>query len=114
GSSGWNSTTRMAVPLSGGDSPIGLSALSSLNEKPGGEESVIHRLTAGTPDLPGVSGSLLSKIATALLFASSPVTTRRTSAPVATEHAASRATHAHIALWIMASSLLYLVWRARS
>src|SRR5215831_11552993 len=47
GSSGWNSTTRMAVPLSGGDSPIGFSAASSLNEKPGGEESVIHRLTAG-------------------------------------------------------------------
>jgi hypothetical protein len=30
------------VPLSGGDKPIGLTALSSLNESPGGDESVIH------------------------------------------------------------------------
>src|SRR5262244_703780 len=50
GSSGGNSTPRIAVPLSGGDSPMGLAALSSLNENPGGEESVIHRFAAGMPD----------------------------------------------------------------
>src|SRR5215831_4992989 len=54
GSSGGNSTTRIAVPLSGGDSPMGLAALSSLNENPGGEESVIHRFAAGMPDRPGL------------------------------------------------------------
>src|SRR5438132_3720907 len=87
GSSGGNSTTRIAVPLSGGDSPIFLVALSSLNENPGGEESVIHRLAAGLPEPPGLSVNLPSNRATALLLASSPVTTRRMSAAVAAEQA---------------------------
>ena len=38
------------MPLSGGDRPIGLVALSSLNENPGGDEFVIHRLVEGIPD----------------------------------------------------------------
>src|SRR5215831_211288 len=92
GSSGGNSTTRMAVPLSGGDRPIGLAALSSLNEKPGGDESVIHRLRAGMPDFPGLSVKRLSKSAIALLSASSPVTTRRMSAALPAEHASRIAT----------------------
>src|SRR5712691_6877219 len=87
GSSGGNSTTRIAVPLSGGDRPIGLAALSSLNDNPGGEESVIHRLAAGLPDFPGLSVRRLSNSAIALLLASSPVTTRRTSAAVPVEQA---------------------------
>src|SRR5262249_25389061 len=84
GSSGGNSTTRIAVPLSGGDKPMGLAALSSLNENPGGEESVIHRFAAGMPDRPGLSVRRLSNSAIAL--ASRPVTTRRISAAVALEH----------------------------
>ena len=50
GSIGGNSTTRIAVPLSGGDRPIRLAALSSLKESAGGDESVIQRLAAGLPD----------------------------------------------------------------
>src|ERR1700756_6054311 len=87
GSSGGNSTTRIALPLSGGDRPMGLVALSSLNENPGGEESVIHRFAAGLPDRPGLSVRRPSNSAIALLLASRPVTTRRTSAAVALEHA---------------------------
>src|SRR5215813_8322139 len=83
GSSGGNSTTRIAVPLSGGDRPMGLVALSSLNENPGGEESVIHRFAAGLPDRPGLSVRRPSNSAIALLLASRPVTTRRISAAVA-------------------------------
>src|SRR5262249_56606249 len=85
GSSGGNSTTRIAVPLSGGDSPMGLAALSSLNENPGGEESVIHRFAAGMPDRPGLRVRRPSNSAIALLLASRPVTTRRISAAVAVE-----------------------------
>src|SRR5262249_3614699 len=80
GSSGGNSTTRIAVPLSGGDRPMGLAALSSLNENPGGEESVIHRFAAGMPDRPGLRVRRLSNSAIALLLLSRPVTTRRISA----------------------------------
>jgi hypothetical protein len=69
GSSGGNSTIRIAVPLSGGERPIGLAALSSLNENPGGEESVIHRLAAGLPEPPGLSVSRPSNSATALQHA---------------------------------------------
>src|SRR3982074_2160052 len=87
GSSGGNSTTRIAVPLSGGDKPIGLAALSSLNESPGGDESVIHRLAAGLPEPPGLSVRRPSNSAMALLLASSPVTTRRISAAVPLEQA---------------------------
>jgi hypothetical protein len=47
--SGGHSTTRITVPLSGGGSPIGLSAASFWNENPSGEESVIHRLAAKNP-----------------------------------------------------------------
>src|SRR5262245_52579673 len=91
GSNGGNSTTRIAVPLSGGDSPIGFCALSSLKEKPGGEESVIQRLAAGIPDLPGLSVSRPSNNAIALSLASSPVTTRRISAALAAEQASRTA-----------------------
>src|SRR5882757_8510465 len=87
GSSGGNSTTRIAVPLSGGDRPSGFVALSSLNENPGGEESVIHKLAAGLRDPPGLSVSRPSNSAIALLLASRPVTTRRMSAAVLVEHA---------------------------
>src|SRR5262245_17727907 len=87
GSSGGNSTTRIAVPLSGGDKPIRLAALSSLKEGAGGDESVIQRLAAGLPEPPGLSVTLLSNSATALLFASRPVTTRRISAAVPLEDA---------------------------
>src|SRR5436190_4582323 len=104
GSSGGNSTTRIAVPLSGGDNPIFLVALSSLNENPGGEVSVIHRLAAGLPEPPGLSVSRPSNSATALLLASSPVTTRRTSAALATEHASVIAAIDKIVLRIMVSS----------
>src|SRR5947208_9028010 len=104
GSSGGNSTTRIAVPLSGGDRPSGFVALSSLNENPGGEESVIHRLAAGLPEPPGLSVSRPSNSATALLLASSPVTTRRTSAAAATEHASVMAASDQIVPRIMVSS----------
>src|ERR1700730_19320443 len=87
GSSGGNSTTRIAVPLSGGDRPMVLGALSSLNENPGGEESVIHRFAAGLPDRPGLSVRRPSNSTTALLLASRPGTTRRPQAAVAPEHA---------------------------
>src|SRR5713101_7782530 len=84
GSSEGNSTTRNFVPLSGGDIPIGLVAGSSLNENPGGYESVIHRLSDVIPYGPGPSVRRLSNSTIALLLASSPVTTRRISdaAPV--------------------------------
>src|SRR5262249_14400373 len=103
GSSGGNSTTRIAVPLSGGDRPMGLAALSSLNENPGGEESVIHRFAAGMPDRPGLSVRRLSDSATALLLASRPVTTRRISAAAAAEHANTTTTIEQNALRIIAS-----------
>src|SRR5882672_7448024 len=106
GSSGGNSTTRIAVPLSGGDSPIFLAALSSLNENPGGDESVIHRLAAGLPDPPGLRVTRLSNTAIALLPASSPVTTRRTSAALPVEHANMMVTIDQNVLRIIASSLL--------
>src|SRR6266852_1774221 len=106
GSSGGNSTTRIAVPLSGGDRPIGLAALSSLNEKPGGDESVIHRLAAGMPDFPGLRVKRLSNSAIALLVASSPVTTRRTSAAVPVEHANMMVTIDQNVLRTIVSSLL--------
>src|SRR5215472_6160604 len=106
GSSGGNSTTRIAVPLSGGDRPMGLVALSSLNENPGGEESVIHRFAAGLPDRPGLSVRRPSNSAIALLFASRPVTTRRTSAAVALEHANRTAKIDQNVLCIIASSLV--------
>src|SRR2546429_5539919 len=106
GSSGGNSTTRIAVPLSGGDNPMGLVALSSLNENPGGEESVIHRFAAGLPDRPGLSVRRPSNSAIALLLASRPVTTRRTSAAVALEHANRTAKIDQNVLCIIASSLV--------
>src|SRR6266849_1234284 len=105
GSSGGKSTTRITVPLSGGDRPIGLAALSSLNENPGGKESVIHRLAAGFPDFPGLSVRRLSNSAIALLFASMPVTTRRTSAALPVEQASIRVTMEQNILRIMAFSL---------
>src|SRR5262245_51094628 len=103
GSSGGNSTTRIAVPLSGGDRPIRLAALSSLNESAGGEESVIQRLAAGLPEPPGLSVTRLSNSTTALLLASRPVTTRRTSAAEPLEHASTMARDQN-ALRIIASS----------
>src|SRR5882757_4403339 len=106
GSSGGNSTMRIAVPLSGGDRPIRLAALSSLNESPGGDESVIHRLAAGLPDPPGLRVTRLSNRAIALLSASSPVTTRRTSAAVAAEHASMTMKIEQSVLRIIVSSLV--------
>src|ERR1700704_2546047 len=106
GSSGGNSTIRIAVPLSGGERPIGLAALSSLNENPGGEESVIHRFAAGMPDFPGLRVRRLSNSAIALLSASSPVTTRRTSAAMPDEHATMTATIDQNILRIIVSSLV--------
>src|SRR5258705_5631616 len=108
GSSGRNSTTRMTVPLSGGERPIGLAALSSLNEKPGGDESVIQILAAALPVLPTLSVSTLSNSAIALLPASSPVTTRRISAAVAVEQVSRKVTIDQSVLRIMASLLLAL------
>src|SRR5262249_39473746 len=104
GSSGGNSTTRIAMPLSGGDRPIGLAALSSLNESPGGEESVIHRLAAGLPEPPGLSVRRLSNSAIALLLVSSPVTTRRISAALPLEHANMTMARDQNTLRIIASS----------
>src|SRR5436190_18543806 len=86
GSSGGNSTTRITVPASGGARPMDLAAASSLNENPGGEESVVHRLAAGFPDFPGLRVRVLSNSTTALLPASSPVTTRRISLAAPLEH----------------------------
>src|SRR6516165_7467988 len=85
---------------------MGLVALSSLNENPGAEESVIHRFAAGLPDRPGLSVRRPSNSATALLLASRPVTTRRTSAAVALEHANSTAKIDQNVLCIIASSLV--------
>src|SRR5262245_47128249 len=113
GSSGGNSTTRIAVPLSGGDRPMGLVALSSLNENPGGEESVIQRFAAGFPDRPGLSVRRPSNSAIALLLASRPVTTRRTSAAVALEHANRTAKIDQNVLCIIASSLVLAERRRR-
>src|SRR5260370_13715628 len=107
GSSGGNSTTRIAVPLSGGDNPMGLVALSSLNENPGGEESVIHRFAAGLPDRPGLSVRPPSNSAVSLLLASRPVTTRRTSAAVALEPATTMAKIDQTVLPLIASSLVF-------
>src|SRR5262252_6428666 len=101
GSSGGNSTTRIAVPLSGGDRPIFFAALSSLYESAGGEESVIHRLAAGLPDPPGLRVTRLSNSAIALLLASSPVTTRRISAALPLEHASMMRTSDQNVLRIM-------------
>src|SRR3954465_4200077 len=92
GSSGGNSTTRIAVPLSGGDRPIRLAALSSFKDsargaesvtqrsRAGGEAPLIQRLAAGWAEPPGLGVTRLSNSTTALLLASRPVTTRRTSA----------------------------------
>src|SRR6186713_75202 len=105
GSSGGNSTTRIAVPLSGGDRPIRLAALSSLKESAGGEESVIQRFAAGLPEPPGLSVRRLSNSTTALSLASRPVTTRRTSAAEPLEHASRTTARDQNALRIIASSL---------
>src|SRR2546427_10493193 len=78
GSSGGNSTTRIAVPLSGGDRPIRLAELSSLKESAGGDESVVQRLAAGLPEPPGLPDTRLSKRTTALSMRSRAVTRRRT------------------------------------
>src|SRR3954447_2941505 len=110
GSSGGNSTTRIAVPLSGGDRPIRLAALSSLKESAGGEESVIQRLAAGLPEPPGLSVTRLSNSTTALLLASRPVTTRRTSAAGPLEHASRTMARDQNALRIIASSRF--LWNA--
>src|SRR6476646_1840911 len=104
GSSGGNSTTRIAVPLSGGDRPIRLAALSSLKESAGGEESVIQRLAAGLPEPPGLSVTRLSNSTTALLPASRPLTTRRTSAAEPLEPARRTMARDQNALRIIASS----------
>src|SRR4051812_16310416 len=110
GSSGGNSTTRIAVPLSGGDRPIRLAALSSLKESAGGEDSVIQRLAAGLPEPPGLSATRLSNSTTALLLASRPVTTRRTSAAEPLEHASRTMARDQNVLRIIASSRF--LWNA--
>src|SRR5260221_14174895 len=99
GSSGGNSTTSSAVPRSGG-SAVGLAPLSSVNESPAGAVSVTHSLTDGV--LPGSSLTRLSNSAIALSLASSAVTTRRTSAAVAAEHARTSATIEPITLLVIA------------
>src|SRR5262245_50623501 len=79
-SSGGNSTIRSFVPLSGGDIPMGLVAGSSRwITGQGDSESVSQRLPDASPNGPKASGTRLSNSVTALLFASSPVTTRRIS-----------------------------------
>src|SRR6478735_1909977 len=88
----------------GGDRPIRLAALSSLKESAGGEESVIQRLAAGLPEPPGLSVTRLSNSTTALLLASRPVTTRRTSAAGPLEHASRTMARDQNALRIIASS----------
>src|ERR1700704_369021 len=110
GSIGGNSTTRIAVPLSGGDRPIRLAALSSLKESAGGDESVIQRLAAGLPEPPGLSVRRLSNSTTALSLASRPVTTRRTSAAELFEHASRTMARDQNALRIIASS--QFLWNA--
>src|SRR6266516_2297783 len=105
GSSGGNSTTRIAVPLSGGDRPMGLAALSAFRVNHGGGGSVIPRFAAGMPDRPGLRVRRLSNSAIALLSASRPVTTRRISAAVAAEHANMTAMIDQNVLRIIASSL---------
>jgi hypothetical protein len=63
------------VPSSGGLSPVGL-ATSSLNENPGGDEVVNHRLADALPDGLTLSVTWLSASVVDLLAASSAVTTR--------------------------------------
>src|SRR5262249_6066111 len=80
-----NSTTRSAVPASGGSAGSDLAALSSLNDNPAGAESVVQRMVDGVPVLPGSRVRRLSNSAIALSLASSAVTTRRMSAVVPAE-----------------------------
>src|SRR5262249_43741621 len=113
GSSGGNSTTRITLPLSGGDRPIGFAAASAF-ENPGGEESVIHRLTEGGRDAGALSVSWLSNNTIALLPASIPVTTRRISDAPAAEQANRTTALGHAILRIIASSLVYVGRRGYS
>src|SRR5436190_16967712 len=53
GSRGGNSTTRSAVPASGGSAGNDLAALSSLNDNPVGTESDVQRMVDGVPVPPG-------------------------------------------------------------
>src|SRR5438067_1681324 len=104
GSSGRNSTMRITVPLSGGESGIGLLPMSSLKEKPGGEELVDHTLTTEFGVGPASRAKLLSNSTTALLLASSPVTIRRTSAPCAVHNAVTSTAPVQIILPSIVSS----------
>ena len=67
---------------------------------------MIQRFAAGLPDRPGLSVRRPSNSAIALLLASRPVTTRRTSAAVALEHANRTAKIDQNVLCIIASSLV--------